>query len=84
MNEQLRWESTTDLTEPLSSSAAVASNSNDFIGYVAGGWTNNGDTDKIWGLRRTDLNWVEMPKRLQMPRGFHSMVNVVSDEIPGC
>ena len=78
------WESTTDLPEPLYLSAAVASNSNDFIGYVAGGWTNNGRTDKIWGLRRTDLSWVEMPKRLQKSRNSHSMVNIASDEIPGC
>ena len=78
------WESTTDLLEPLSRSAAVASDSNAFIGYVAGGYINNVKTDKVWGLRRTDLHWVEMPKRLQIPRGYHSMVNVVSDEIPGC
>ena len=84
MNEQLSWESTTDLPEPLSYSAAVASNSNVFIGYVAGGYTNNTRTDKIWGLRRTDLNWVEMPKRLQKSRIYHTMVNVASDEIPGC
>ena len=84
MNEQLSWESTTDLPEPLSSSAAVASNSNQFIGYVAGGNTNNGRTDKIWGLRRTDLNWVEMPKRLQKTNYGHSMVNIASEEIPGC
>ena len=78
------WESTTDLLEPLSSSAAVASNSNQFIGYVAGGWTNNKRTDKIWGLRRTDLIWMEMPKRLQKSRSDHTMVNIASDKIPGC
>ena len=88
MNENLSWKSTTDLLEPLANSAAVASNSNQFIGYVAGGFTNNGQhtkkTDKIWGLRRTNLNWVEMPKRLRKSRSSHSIVNVASDEIPGC
>ena len=84
LNENFNWESTTDLPEPLSYSAAVASNSNVLIGYVAGGSTNNGRTDKIWGLRRTDLNWVEMPKRLQKSRWSHSMVNIASEEIPGC
>ena len=85
MNENLSWKSTTDLPEPLAYSAAVSSNSNELIGYVAGGYTTNGRSlDKVWGLRRTDLHWVEMPKRLQIPRGYHSMVNVVSDEIPGC
>ena len=84
MDKDLSWKSTTDLPEPLRYSAAVASNLNDFIGYVAGGWTKNEWTDKIWGLRRTDLNWVEMPKRLQKSRDDHSMVNIASDEIPGC
>ena len=84
MNEQLSWELTTDLPEPLLYSAAVASNSNVFNGYVAGGCTNNTRTDKIWGLRRTDLNWVEMPKRLQKSKFRHSMVNIASDKIPGC
>ena len=84
LNENFFWESTTDLPEPLDESAAVASNSNQFIGYVAGGNINNGLTDKIWGLRRTDLNWVEMPKRLQKSNYDHSMVNIASNEIPGC
>ena len=84
LNENFNWESTTDLPEPLDQSSAVASNSNEFIGYVAGGYTNNGKTDKIWGLRRTDLNWVEMPKRLQQLKWTHSMVNIAPDEIPGC
>ena len=84
LNENFNWESTTDLPEPLSSSAAVASNSNEFIGYVAGGYTNDRRTDKIWGLQRTNLSWVEMPKRLQIPRQSHSMVNIASDKIPGC
>ena len=84
MNGNSIWESTTDLPEPLYRSAAVASNSNAFIGYVAGGSTSNGRNDKVWGLRRTDLNWVEMPKRLQNSREDHTMVNVASDEIPGC
>ena len=84
INEKLSWESTTDLPEPLHSSAAVASKSNEFIGYVVGGEANNEITDKIWGLLRTDINWVEMPKRLQTLRGYHTMVNIASDEIPGC
>ena len=84
LNGNFNWQSTTDLPEPLHASAAVASNSNRFMGFVAGGSANNGKTDKIWGLRRTDLNWVEMQKRLQIPRRSHSMVNIASDKIPGC
>ena len=85
MNENLSWKSTTDLPEPLAYSEAVSSNSNELIGYVAGGYSTNGRSlDKVWGLRRTDLHWVEMPKRLQIRRGYHSIVNVASNKIPGC
>ena len=76
INDNWIWESTTDLPETLDEFAAVASNSNNFIGYVAGGTAPNGWNDKVWGLRRADLKWVEMPKRLQKSRRLHTVVNV--------
>ena len=69
-----QWESTPSLPEPLEYSAGVASNSVDYIGFVAGGWTNSGITNKIFGLRRRDLNWEVMPQQLQTARYDHSMV----------
>ena len=82
IDENMMWESTTDLPENLDESAAVTSNSNDFIGYVAGGWAKSGWTDKVWGLRRADLKWVEMPNRLRKSRRLHTMVNVAFGD--GC
>ena len=76
--QKLFWEQTTDLPAPLFRSAAIASNSIDFIGYIAGGDGNNGKTDKVWGLRQADMKWEEMRTRLQIPREAHTMVNVGS------
>ena len=79
------WESTPDLPAFLQFSVGVASKSKDFIGFVAGGETANYEiTAKVWGLRRRDLVWEEMPQQLQKARIFHSMVNLASNEIPGC
>ena len=78
-----QWITTPDLPERLDSSAGVASKSEQFVGFVAGG--NNGvATNKIHGLRRTDLTWELMPQKLQIARDLHSMVNVPADQIPGC
>ena len=82
-----QWESTQSLPEPLSHSAGVASNSIEYIGFVAGGLTGGGDggrTNKVFGLRRRDLNWEIMPQQLQTGRYAHSMVSLPSDQVPGC
>ena len=79
-----QWESTTSLPEVSWSSAAVASNSMDYIGFVAGGNTDSGTISKVYGLRRSDLVWQVMPQQLQTARTVHSMVNLPLDRIPGC
>ena len=80
-----QWISTSDLPEPVFWSAGVASKSSQFVGFVAGGKTDNGSiTNKIYGLRRSDLVWEVMPQKLQTARGLHSMVNLPGDQIPGC
>ena len=79
-----QWISTPELPEPLEYSAGVASKSSHFVGYVAGGYTNAGNTNKVLGLRRSDLVWEVMPQQLKIARRRHSMVNVPADQIPGC
>ena len=83
-----KWESTPSLPEALSFSAGVVSKSLDYIGFVAGGNTGGfvtgGTTNKIFGLRRRDLNWEVMPQQLQTARAGHSMVNLPTDQVPGC
>ena len=79
-----QWESTPSLPEPLNSAAGVASKSIDYIGFVAGGETNSGYTNKIFGLRRRDLKWEVMQQQLQKARHGHSMINLPSDQVSGC
>ena len=80
-----KWKMGSNLKERLASSAAVSSRSNKFVGYLVGGWTTDvlTPTSKIWGLRRYDMEWIEMSERLRIPRTGHSLVNVQLGEI-GC
>ena len=37
------------------------------------------------GLLESDMMWIEEDsKRLQTPRGLHTVVNIPGDQIPGC
>ena len=79
-----KWEMASNLNETLSSSAAVSSRSNEFVGYLVGGITNNGVTSKIWGLRRSDKQWIDASKRLKIARNDHTVVNSYGNQIPNC
>ena len=78
------WEMGPNLVEPVEESAAVSSRSNDFVGYIAGGFGIGGLKSKIWGLQRKHGLWIELSKMLQTPRDRHTLVNLRQDEIPGC
>ena len=77
------FEVSSSLPEGITGSAATSSNSNNYVGYLVGGDTNGGYTNKVWGLRRRDETWVEM-KSLQQRRFEHSLVNLPVSDIPGC
>ena len=79
-----KWEMASNLKEPLSNSAAVSSRSNEFVGYLVGGETNGRSTSKIWGLRRSDQQWIDTSKRLKIAREDHTVVNVYDNQIPNC
>ena len=80
-----KWEMASNLREPLAYSAAVSSRSNEFVGYLVGGKPKYGRrTSKIWGLRRSDQQWIETSKRLKIARGRHTVVNVYDNQIPNC
>ena len=64
------------LKRPLDKSAAVSSRSNEFIGYLVSGSTYNGRTTKIFGLRRSDQQWIRLSQRLWISRYHHTAVNV--------
>merc|ERR1719328_982329 len=71
------WVSGASLPEAVHYSAAVNSNSEETIGYLVAGYTDNGVTSKVWSLRRRDMVWIEDDsKRLQTPRYRHTVVNI--------
>jgi len=79
------WVSGASLPEAVVSPAAVNSNSEEHIGYLVAGFTENGITSKVWSLRRNDMMWIEDDsKQLQTPRRSHTVVNIPGDQIPGC
>ena len=81
------WLLSTNLPESVGRSSAVPSKSSAFIGYIAGGWAFGKDeysSNKIWGLRRENMTWIEMTQTLKIGRQDHSLVNVPADEISGC
>ena len=83
----MKWEKGSDLPLPLITPTAVSSSSDKFIGYLVGGEGeifDLGEQSKIWGLRRSDVQWVEMSKTLKMPRYSHTVIKVTENEIPGC
>ena len=79
-----KWEMASNLKEGASFSAAVSSRSNEFVGYLVGGVANNGQTNKIWGLRRSDQQWIDTYKRLKIPRTSHTVVNIYDNQSPNC
>ena len=79
-----------NLTEPLKYSVAVSSRSIEFVGYLVGGYTKNVHhkyshfSSKIWGLRRSDQQWIDTSKRLKMLRKSFTVVNVHDNQLPNC
>ena len=79
-----KWEMASNLKEPLDYSTAVSSRSNEFVGYLVGGYVNSRSTSKIWGLRRSDQQWIDTSKRLKIARYGHTVVNVYENQISNC
>ena len=65
-------------------SAAVASKSKKYIGFVAGGISELKSKNEIWGLKRNDQKWYKMQQSLKTARYGHSMVNLGLDDMPEC
>ena len=82
--ETSQWISTPSLPGPLMYSAGVASKSMEYIGFIAGGYTNYNYTKKVLRLRRRNLVWEVAPQQLKKARRDHSIVNLPYDQIHGC
>ena len=78
-----KWKMGSNLQEEIYESTAVSSRSVEYVGYMVGGGPNDKTTSKSWGLRRRDMEWIEMSKQLNLPRAHHTVVNVQLGEI-GC
>ena len=81
--------SSAKLPEPLMGSRAVPANSNEYIGYIAGGYRGyvNGIpnySSKIWGLKKSNMKWTQLTKTMKIGRSDHSLLNVPYDEVLGC
>ena len=78
------WKMGPNLKEQARNPEAVSSRSVEYVGYLVAGWAvGRGNYAKTYGLRRHDMEWVEMSKQLKLPRAHHSVVNVQLGEI-GC
>ena len=78
------WKMGPNLKERVRNSEAVSSRSVEYVGYLVAGWAvGDGNYAKTYGLRRRDMEWIEMSKQLKLPRWDHSVVNVQLGEI-GC
>ena len=80
------WEASSVLPEKIHLSAAVSSNSQEYVGYMAGGYSDtDATTNKVYALRRRDEQWIQLESKfLQQGRRRHTLVNLGPSEIPGC
>ena len=78
-----KWKMGPNLKESSSKHAAVSSRSDEYVGYLVGGWLDDGNHAKTYGLRRHDMEWIEMSKQPKIPRAAHTIVNPSLVEI-GC
>jgi len=74
------WQPSANFPEAIySGSPAVSSNGDEFIGYIASGWTN-----QIYGLRRRQTAWIKLNKTITIGRYGHSLLNIPANQILGC
>ena len=80
-----KWEMCSSVKELIDRPRAVSSRSVEYVGYLVGGQAPNSKGEyvpaKTWGLRRHDMEWIELSKHLKTPRERHSIVNVKLGEI---
>ena len=81
------------LPKPLKGSRAVSAYSNEYVGYMAGGIINKDvnfsstpgyKSNEIWGLKRSNMTWIKLTKKLSVDRAYHSLLNIPVDEVLGC
>ena len=78
------WQPSANLPEAIYWSAAVSSNTDEFIGYIAGGYSWTRWTKNIYGLKRRQEEWITLNKTMKIERYGHSILNIPANQILGC
>ena len=81
--EQNSWQPSANFPKPISSSTAVSSYTDEFIGYMAGGYPTR-YSKNIYGLRRRQIEWIKLNKTIKTRRYAHSLLNIPADQILEC
>ena len=78
------WQPSSNLVKKISDSSAVSAKSDEYVGYLAGGWASGQWSKEIWGLRRSDQTWVELTMTLEKRRQSFSLMNIPANQVLGC
>ena len=83
---QNSWQPSASMPVAVDDSSAVSSNGKTFVGYMAGGWTSQkfSGSNIILGLRRRDMTWIKLNKKMNIARKGHSLLNVPVNQVLGC
>ena len=78
------WQPSANLPRAIYDSSAVSSNTDEFIGYMAGGVTGFWSLPNIYGLRRRQMEWIKLNKTMKTGRNDHSLLNIPANQVLGC
>ena len=78
------WQPSSNLVRKIIGSSAVSAKSDDYVGYLAGGWASGARSNEIWGLRRSDDTWVKLAKTLETRRSLFTLLNIPANQVLGC
>jgi len=94
--EENSWKPSANLPEAITWSSAVSSNTDKFIGYMAGGFYRvlveyglgygyqPRRSKNIYGLKRREKTWIKLNKTMKVGREEHALLNVPANQILGC
>ena len=78
------WQPSSNLVRKITGSSAISAKSDEYVGYLAGGWASGYFSNEIWGLRRSDDTWVKLAKTLGTRRNYFSLLNIPANQVLGC
>ena len=78
------WLKSGNLVKRVADSRAVSAKSKNYVGYMTGGWSSGVQSNEIWGLRRLDMRWKVLDKKLKIRRKGHSMLNIPVHQVLEC